>query len=144
METIDLPDLAATGRLGARLAAAARPGDALLLSGPLGAGKSALARAFLRAAAGDPGLDVPSPTFTLVQTYDLPRFRGHHFDLWRISHPDALVELGWQEALVDVVLVEWPERLDRAPAGALTIALEPTGETSRRATLSRVALRRAA
>jgi tRNA threonylcarbamoyladenosine biosynthesis protein TsaE len=109
----------------------ARPGDAILLAGPLGAGKTAFARAFLRAASGDPALDVPSPSFTLVQTYDTPRGRVHHFDLWRLAGPDALTELGWDDARDDIVLVEWPDRLGPlAPPDALRLAFElADGET---------------
>jgi tRNA threonylcarbamoyladenosine biosynthesis protein TsaE len=127
--TLRLPDLAATGRLAARLAALARRGDAVLLQGPLGAGKSAFARAFLRAASGDPGLEVPSPSFTLVQGYDLPGgLMAHHFDLYRLSGPAEIAELGWEEARdAGIVLVEWPERLGEAalpcPEEALTVAL---------------------
>ena len=125
----DLPDLAATARLAASVSDHAAAGDAILLQGPLGAGKSAFARAFLRHAAGDPDLEVPSPTFTLVQSYDLPRFRAHHFDLWRLKGPADLAELGWDEALGDVVLVEWPDRLGRLwPDGALLVTLSPAGE----------------
>ena len=138
--TLRLPDLAATGRLAARLAAAARPGDALLLEGPLGAGKSAFARAFLRAASGDAGLEVPSPSFTLVQSYDLPGgVQAHHFDLYRLAGPEEVTELGWEEAREGIVLVEWPDRLGEAlrPADALTIALAPgAAEEERVATLS--------
>ena len=140
--TVQLPDLAATGRLAARLAPAARPGDALLLEGPLGAGKSAFARAFLRSLCGDPALEVPSPSYTLVQSYDLPGGRGvaHHFDLYRLSGPGDLAELGWEEAREGILLVEWPERLGPLrPSGheALTLALaHGTGEEARLATLS--------
>jgi tRNA threonylcarbamoyladenosine biosynthesis protein TsaE len=141
--TVMLPDLAATGRLAARLAPLARPGDALLLEGPLGAGKSAFARAFLRAATGDPALEVPSPSFTLVQSYEMPDGRlAHHFDLYRLSGPTDLTELGWEEAREGIVLVEWPDRLGglRPTAEdptALTLALAhgPAGE-ARVATLS--------
>lgn len=136
--TLHLPDLDATEALAARAAALARAGDALLLSGPLGAGKSAFARAFLRAAAGDAALDVPSPTFTLVQSYELPRGTAHHFDLWRLSGPADLAELGWEEAREGIVLVEWPERLGGlAPADALRVALSPAAdEAARDAVLS--------
>ena len=139
--TVQLPDLAATGRLAARLAPAARPGDALLLEGPLGAGKSAFARAFLRALSGDPALEVPSPSYTLVQSYDLPGGRvAHHLDLYRLSGPADLGELGWEEAREGILLVEWPERLGaRRPAGAeaLTLALAPgEAEAARVATLT--------
>jgi tRNA threonylcarbamoyladenosine biosynthesis protein TsaE len=124
--TLHLPDAAATEALAARLAARARPGDAILLEGPLGAGKSTLARAFLRAASGDPSLEVPSPTFTLVQGYDLPVGAAHHFDLWRLDGPADLAELGWEEAREGIVLVEWPDRLGPlAPAEALTVSLAP-------------------
>lgn len=138
--TLRLPDLAATGRLAARLAALARPGDAILLEGPLGAGKSEFARAFLRAATGDPALEVPSPSFTLVQSYDLPGgVEAHHFDLYRLAGPEEVTELGWEEARRGIVLVEWPERLGPAlrPAGALTLALaHGAAEEERLATLS--------
>lgn len=135
--TLPLPTLAATAALAARTAALARAGDAILLEGPLGAGKSAFARAFLRAASADAALDVPSPSYTLVQTYDMPRFRAHHFDLWRLDGPRALAELGWDEARADLVLVEWPDRLGALrPADALTIALTPGEGEARRADLS--------
>jgi tRNA threonylcarbamoyladenosine biosynthesis protein TsaE len=136
---LTLADLAATGRLAARLAPLLRPGDAVLLEGPLGAGKSALARAILRALAGDPGLEVPSPSFTLVQSYDLPGgLTAHHFDLYRLSGPSDLTELGWDEAREGLVLVEWPERLGALrPEEALTIAMaQGTGEDERLATLT--------
>jgi tRNA threonylcarbamoyladenosine biosynthesis protein TsaE len=108
---LTLPDLAATERFAAEVAAAMHPGDAILLSGPLGAGKTAFARALLRAAAEDPALEVPSPSFTLVQSYATPRGTVHHFDLWRLDGPAALAELGWDDARDDIVLVEWPDRL---------------------------------
>lgn len=136
--TLTLPDAAATEALAARLAARARRGDAILLEGPLGAGKSTFARAFLRAASGDPGLEVPSPTFTLVQGYDLPAGPAFHFDLWRLDGPADLTELGWDEAREGIVLVEWPDRLGTLrPADALTIALAPGAEAdARQATLT--------
>ena len=134
---IELPSLAATEALAASVAALARTGDAILLEGVLGAGKSAFARAFLRAASCDPVLEVPSPTFTLVQSYDTRIGMVHHFDLWRLDGPHGLAELGWEEARGGVVLVEWPDRLGGLrPADALTVALHPTGDTSRRAVLS--------
>ncbi|NKC32311.1 tRNA (adenosine(37)-N6)-threonylcarbamoyltransferase complex ATPase subunit type 1 TsaE [Falsiroseomonas selenitidurans] len=131
--TLHLPDEAATAALAARLAARARPGDVLLLEGPLGAGKSALARAFLRAAAGDAGLEVPSPTFTLVQAYDLPAGPAFHFDLWRLDGPAGLAELGWEEAREGICLVEWPDRLGtQRPDQALHIALAPAAAADAR------------
>jgi tRNA threonylcarbamoyladenosine biosynthesis protein TsaE len=135
---IALPDLAATEALAAALARLARIGDAVLLEGPLGAGKSAFARAFLRAAAGDPALEVPSPTFTLVQEYETRLGPIHHFDLWRLDGPAGLEELGWDEARDGIVLVEWPDRLGHLrPDGALTLVLA-LGETEeqRRAMLA--------
>lgn len=137
MPDIHLASLEATEALAARVAGLARPGDAILLQGPLGAGKSAFARAFLRAASGDPQLEVPSPSYTLVQSYETPAGPIHHFDLWRLSGPDSVAELGWDELSRDIVLVEWPERLgDLWPPGALEIQLVPDGEHSRHARLS--------
>ncbi|MEQ8604835.1 MAG: tRNA (adenosine(37)-N6)-threonylcarbamoyltransferase complex ATPase subunit type 1 TsaE [Marivibrio sp.] len=123
---IALPDLAATRALGARLGRALRPGDAVLLTGDLGAGKSELARAALRAALGDPELAVPSPTFTLVQSYDAPGgFEILHVDLYRIEDPEEAVELDLEEAFADgACLVEWPDRLGaRRPADSLSLTL---------------------
>jgi tRNA threonylcarbamoyladenosine biosynthesis protein TsaE len=136
---VHLSDLAATRALATRLAAALRPGDVVLLEGPLGAGKSEFARALLRAAAGDPALEVPSPSFTLVQHYDLPGIGpAWHFDLYRLRGPEEVAELGWEEARQGVVLVEWPDRLGSlAPEGALRIALAPgAGEEEREVALS--------
>jgi tRNA threonylcarbamoyladenosine biosynthesis protein TsaE len=129
-------DQAATERLGAVIAAKLRPGDAVLLQGPLGAGKTTLARALIRAACGNPALDVPSPSYTLVQSYETPRFTIHHFDLWRLDGPSALAELGWDEAAADVVLVEWPDRLQaQRPAHCLTVVLSPAAPDTRMITL---------
>ena len=123
---LTMPDLAATERFAAGIAAVVGPGDAILLSGPLGAGKTAFARAFLRAAAEDPTLEVPSPSFTLVQSYDTRRGTVHHFDLWRLDGPQALAELGWEDAREDIVLVEWPDRLGAlTPPDALRLDFEP-------------------
>jgi tRNA threonylcarbamoyladenosine biosynthesis protein TsaE len=134
--TLHLPDLAATEALGARLAAIARPGDCILLEGPLGAGKTALARAFLRAAADDPTMEVPSPSFTLVQIYDTKFGPVFHYDLWRLDGPNALTELDWEDALDAIVLVEWPDRLGPLrPDGALTITLTLGEGEAREATL---------
>jgi len=132
----ELPDPAATERLAAEVASVAGPGDAILLSGPLGAGKTAFARAFLREASGDPNLEVPSPTFTLVQSYATRLGMVHHFDLWRLSGPADLAELGWDSAREGVILVEWPDRLGHlSPPEALNVTLYSTGETSRVAEL---------
>jgi tRNA threonylcarbamoyladenosine biosynthesis protein TsaE len=134
---IELPNLAATEALAAAVAAVARAGDAILLEGELGAGKTVFARAFLRTATCDPALEVPSPTFTLVQSYATSIGVVHHFDLWRLEGPDGLAELGWEEACDGIVLLEWPDRLGiLRPFDALTVALQSTGTNSRRAVLS--------
>jgi tRNA threonylcarbamoyladenosine biosynthesis protein TsaE len=121
---IALPDEAATTDLARRLAPCLRSGDVVALSGDLGAGKTAFARALIHALTGTDE-DVPSPTFTLVQTYDAPAGSVHHFDLYRNENPDELVEIGWEEALHDgIVLVEWPERAGASmPPRRLNIAL---------------------
>ncbi|WP_029909951.1 tRNA (adenosine(37)-N6)-threonylcarbamoyltransferase complex ATPase subunit type 1 TsaE [Caulobacter sp. UNC358MFTsu5.1] len=138
MIEIDLPDEAATQALGRKLALVLRPGDALCLSGPLGAGKSTLARALIRALTS-PDEEAPSPTFTLVQFYDGPDFPVAHFDLYRLTDPDEAYEIGLEEALEDgAALIEWPQRLQgRLPADRLAIDISPTGEDgqARRATL---------
>jgi tRNA threonylcarbamoyladenosine biosynthesis protein TsaE len=122
--TQHLPDEAATAALAARLAARARPGDVVLLAGPFGAGKTSFARAFIRALADDPALAVPSPTFTLLQSYETQTATIFHYDLWRLSGPDSLEELGWDEAQAGIVLVEWPGRLGPlTPAHALSLNL---------------------
>jgi tRNA threonylcarbamoyladenosine biosynthesis protein TsaE len=101
-----------TAALAARLARLLRRGDVATLHGGLGAGKTAFARALIQALAGGPE-EVPSPTFTLVQTYDLPDFQLWHFDLYRLAEKEIdILELGWEDARRDgVCLVEWPERL---------------------------------
>lgn len=110
--TLALADEAETILLGEDLALALKKGDCLALSGDLGAGKSTLARALLRALADDDELEVPSPTFTLVQSYDL-RILTSHFDLYRLGDPSELDELGFDEALSNgICLVEWPEMAD--------------------------------
>lgn len=138
--TLDLPDLAATERLAARAAALSRPGEGVLLSGPVGAGKSAFARAFVRAWVGDPAAEVPSPTFTLVQPYDGPRGTVWHCDLYRLADPDELPELGIEQGLAEaVLLVEWPDRLGPwLPADRLELAFEmcQLAEDARRVTVA--------
>jgi tRNA threonylcarbamoyladenosine biosynthesis protein TsaE len=137
MVTIDLPDENATAALAARLAAIARPGDVIALRGELGAGKTSFARAFIRARGGDE--TVPSPTFTLVQTYDLSGGAVWHFDLYRLRHAEEAWELGIEDAFHGgISLIEWPERLGALlPARHLLVALDfaaPHG--ARRATLA--------
>ncbi len=109
--TVELPDEAATARLAVLLSPSLAAGDLVTLSGDLGSGKTSFARALLRVLAEDPALEVPSPTFTLLQTYDTPRFPVVHADLYRIGGVDDLAELGWDEAAEGaLVLVEWPEK----------------------------------
>lgn len=134
--TLHLPTAAETEALGRRLAALARPGDVILLDGPIGAGKSCLARAFIRARLGQEE-DVPSPTFTLVQVYEADGVEIWHADLYRLTHPDEVWELGLDEAFeTAITLVEWPDRLGRhLPAMALHLRLEAKGD-GRRAVLS--------
>ena len=124
-----LEDEAATARLGAAIAAALRPGEAVCLSGPLGAGKSELARALVRALT-TPDEDVPSPTFTLAQFYEGPRLSVAHFDLYRLTSPDEAYEIGLDEALDHgAAVVEWPERLEgRLPPDRLDVEIGPAGD----------------
>ena len=130
---LPLADLGATQRLAGDLAALARPGDVFALSGPLGVGKTEFARAFIRASAlrhgAPPPEEVPSPTFTLVQTYDLGAVTVWHFDLYRLERPEDAAELGLEEAFGDgVSLIEWPERLaGQLPRDRLDIALGYAG-----------------
>ena len=107
-----LADEAATARLGSAIAAKLQRGEAVCLSGPLGAGKSTLARALVRALTR-PDEEVPSPTFTLVQFYEGARLNVAHFDLYRLSNPDEAYEIGLDEALdMGAAVIEWPERLE--------------------------------
>jgi tRNA threonylcarbamoyladenosine biosynthesis protein TsaE len=133
----DLPDERATEALARQIAALLRPGDAVLLEGSLGTGKTTFARALLRHLTGDAMLDVPSPSYTLVQSYETPLGFVHHFDLWRLDGPGDVAELGWDEARAGIVLVEWPDRLGiLRPHDALTIALQFSPSDGRNAVLS--------
>jgi tRNA threonylcarbamoyl adenosine modification protein YjeE len=137
-ETImTLADETATAALGTRIARELEAGDAILLKGELGAGKTTLARAIIQASGVEE--TVPSPTFTLVQTYRTGRVPVSHFDLYRIESPRELVELGIDDALEDgAVLVEWPERgfPARLADDALTIELLQTSASARQARIS--------
>jgi tRNA threonylcarbamoyladenosine biosynthesis protein TsaE len=118
-----LEDEAATARLGAALAAVALPGDVITLSGPLGVGKTALARGFI-AALGHGG-EVPSPSFAIVQPYEEIDPPVWHVDLYRIDDPAEIDELGLDSAADGVLLVEWPERARaNAWSGALRLSLD--------------------
>jgi tRNA threonylcarbamoyl adenosine modification protein YjeE len=119
-----LDDEAATEDLARFIADELGPGDFVTLSGGLGSGKTTLARGIIRALAGDPALEVPSPTFTLMQSYDTPRVPVVHADFYRIGGSGELLELGWDEAVDGAVtLVEWP---DRAPAALKSSRLDIT------------------
>jgi tRNA threonylcarbamoyl adenosine modification protein YjeE len=135
---VTLPDHDATERLAAIVAAELRAGDLVTLSGGLGAGKTTFARALIRALAGEPELEVPSPTFTLMQVYDGLKFQVVHADFYRLSGAYELVELGWDETTENAVtLVEWPERADDAlKEERLDIRLDLASGGGRIATLS--------
>jgi len=121
---IALPELAATAGFARRLAPLLRTGDLVGLAGALGSGKTTLARDLIAALSGR-DREVPSPTFTLVQTYDCGALTVWHFDLYRIERPADVFELGFEDALADgVTLVEWPERLGALmPADHLMVTL---------------------
>src|SRR5215469_18156485 len=124
--------LAETEDLARRIATELRAGDAVALKGELGAGKTTLARAILRAL-GVEG-EVPSPSFTLVQEYETTRLKVLHCDLYRIAGAAELAELGIEDALREsAVLIEWPERAkSHIPENALWVEMEISGETARR------------
>ncbi len=128
-------NLAQLERLAGEAAFVIRKGDLLALHGDLGAGKTTFARAFIRALTGAAAEEIPSPTFTLVQTYGAPRAPVWHFDLYRLGSEAELDELGLDDALSKgVALVEWPERAGRAlPADRLDIRFEDRGETGENA-----------
>ena len=129
--TLELPDEAATLQLGEDLALALRQGDVVALHGDLGMGKSTLARALIRAIADDDELEVPSPTFTLVQRYPL-RLPVQHFDLYRLSDPEELEELGLAEALTEgIALVEWADRAPEHFTSVTHVKLFEVGEGRR-------------
>ena len=134
--TIVLADEAATAGLAGRIAGIARRGDVILLEGELGSGKTSFARGFLRAIGV--AEEVPSPTFTLVQTYDTAKGSVWHLDLYRLLRPEEALELGLEEAMTEaMLLIEWPERLGAfRPAHALTAALSFLGPGRRAAMLS--------
>lgn len=134
---IELADEAATCALAHKLAGAVQSGDVIALSGDLGSGKSVFARAFINARSSAPQ-DVPSPTYTLVQTYDVAGGTIYHFDLYRIEYPSELEELGMEDAFDSgISLIEWPDRMGGLlPADRLDVLLAAgDGEGQRLATL---------
>ena len=126
--TLYLADADATTRLGQWFAARLGAGDCVLLEGPIGAGKSHFARALIQARMGR-AEDVPSPTFTLVQTYQAD-VDIWHADLYRLTHPDEVLELGLEAAFDGAIcLIEWPDRLGAyAPVGAMRLTFAEKGE----------------
>lgn len=125
MSTI-LHNEAETAQYAAKIAEGLSAPKLLFLRGNLGAGKTVFARALVRSLTGDQDLEVPSPTFTLVQYYDSPKGPIYHFDLYRLEDPEEIYELGWEEALhAGIVIVEWPERLGAlTPSTALDIRIQ--------------------
>ena len=135
----DLHNLAATTTLAQNLAPMLRAGDVIALHGGLGAGKTTFSRALISALLGQE-TEVPSPTYTLVQTYDGPNFPIFHFDLYRLNSPDEVFELGWDETQAGLAVIEWPDqagshlptwRLDLSIeiiGNKRTVRLEPRGE----------------
>jgi tRNA threonylcarbamoyl adenosine modification protein YjeE len=138
---VDLPDEQATEAFAAHLAEWLQAADMIALGGDLGVGKTTFARALIRSLTGDSSLEAPSPTFTLMQTYDGPDFPIVHADFYRIKHPDEIVNLGWDEAIEDaLVLIEWPQRGEDALKSDrldVELALAPAlGPEARRITLT--------
>lgn len=129
--SLTLPDEAATAALGGALAPLLRPGDVVALSGPLGAGKTTLARGLIAALCG--AREAPSPTFALALAYDAPGFALWHFDLYRLERAEDAYELGLEEAFASgASLIEWPERIAALlPPDALLIRLDAEGDGRR-------------
>lgn len=119
---------AETIRLGQLLAASAKKGDIFALYGTLGMGKSVFSRAFIQHFLGN--VDVPSPTFNLLQTYEAPDYEIYHFDLYRLKDPEEIFELGMEEAMYNgVCLIEWPEKMGGyLPKRAITVKITPQEE----------------
>ncbi|MDJ0919734.1 MAG: tRNA (adenosine(37)-N6)-threonylcarbamoyltransferase complex ATPase subunit type 1 TsaE [Henriciella sp.] len=124
-----LPDLAATEALAQQLAPLLKAGDVIALHGGLGAGKTTFARALISALMGE-ATEVPSPTYTLVQTYEGPDYPIFHFDLYRLEAPDEIEELGWDETQAGLTLIEWPDHAgDYLPKWRLDLFIDHAGET---------------
>lgn len=113
--------------LGARLGAKLKAGDTVALTGELGAGKTTLIRGLIQSQL--PGIEVPSPTYTLVQTYDFPDYELWHCDLYRLKHPDEVFEIGLMDAFGEAVcLVEWPDKIgDYLPEDSLNLHIRFDG-----------------
>ena len=129
MISFDLPSLDATANLAVALSPLLQVGDVIALRGGLGTGKTTFSRALIEALLGHP-TDVPSPTYTLVQTYEGPDFPIFHMDLYRLETPDEVFELGWDETQNGLALIEWPDRAgSHLPAWRLDLTLEILGDT---------------
>ncbi|MCR9194764.1 MAG: tRNA (adenosine(37)-N6)-threonylcarbamoyltransferase complex ATPase subunit type 1 TsaE [Hyphomonas sp.] len=129
MKHFDLPTLEATQDLARTLAPGLKAGDVIALRGGLGAGKTTFARTLIETLLGRP-TEVPSPTYTLVQTYDGPDFPIFHMDLYRLESPDEVFELGWDETRTGLALIEWPDRAGTyLPSWRLDLTLEILGDT---------------
>jgi tRNA threonylcarbamoyladenosine biosynthesis protein TsaE len=137
--TTFLPDDEATARFGASLAMELRAGDIVSLEGDLGAGKTALARAIIRALSGDAALEVPSPTFAIIQPYETPAGPVLHADLYRLADGSEADELGLLDDPEAIVLVEWAERAGQVVAAVtLTVHLAiPPGGVGRTVSVMR-------
>lgn len=135
MQTVSLANEAQMLALGAQLIAQLSTGQTVCLTGGLGAGKTTLARGMIQSVLGD--IDVPSPTYTLVQTYDMPDFELWHCDMYRLERPEDGYELGLMDAFEDAVcLIEWPDKLGSLiPEDALKIDIQFEGE-GRKVTLT--------
>jgi tRNA threonylcarbamoyladenosine biosynthesis protein TsaE len=126
-----------TATIAREMALAARKGDIIALHGDLGAGKSVFARALIRAMTGQ-DTDVPSPTFTLLQTYEAPQGTIFHFDLYRIKDAQDVYELGWEDALSEegIIIIEWPQRLGPLlPRRRTDVTLTPENPHTRKITI---------
>jgi len=133
-KTFHVENEAALAGVAAQIAPLVAHGAIVALEGNLGAGKTAFARALIRHLTGKPDLDVPSPTFTLLQTYEANGIPIWHFDFYRLKHPEEVFELGWEDALASggILLLEWAERIGPLlPSSVMHIVLTPDGATSR-------------
>ena len=120
-----LADEEATARLGARIAALLTNGDVIALYGDLGMGKTTFVRGLIRGLLGD-DTEIPSPTYTIVQSYEHEDQTIWHFDLYRLDDPEEVIEIGFEDALEDIALIEWPEKAGSfLPQDRLSIRIEP-------------------